>query len=305
MPSTRNRRWILAVFFVTVFPVSAVHFSCVAVLGPGSWGSGVEEKDPILQSVRERPDLARYVEEWETVRKTSDEAPATSPVWAVEALGDRVSDIVWADRIKETGHAVLLTADGSNWTEHQSLSLFEGSGAMLREAAIPRDMIVERPTLLKKGDEVILVLGRWNSWAVSPTQKLSRYTKSWFDATLRPENSLYLYDLETEDLEILSPGGGLQPSPDRTKALIVRSGALGTTLHSLHVWEPGSGHIETIASLSEADPGSGRSFDYGWSSDSKAVFIWGAAGGFRPRARQHHELRWIYLAAEKELFSIE
>ena len=305
MPDNRNRRWILAVFFVTVFPLSAVHFSCVAVLGPGSWGSGVEEKDPILQSARERPDLAPYIEEWETVRKTSEEAPATSPVWAVEALGDREGDIVWVDRIEETGHAVLLTTDGSNWTEGQNLYVSEGSEAPLREVEIPGDMIIERPTLLRKGNEVILVLGRWNSWAVSPTQKLSRYSKSWFDPTLRPENSLYVYDWVTGMPEMLCPGGGLKPSPDRAKAAIVRSGALGTTLHSLHIWEPVSGEIETIVSLSEADPGSGRSFDYGWSADSKAVFIWGSAGGFRPRAREPRELQWIYFEAEKKIFSIQ
>ena len=305
MPSPRDRRWILAVFFVTVFPLTVVHFSCVAVLGPGSWGSGVEEKEPAVESARERPDLAPYAQEWEAVRDASGEAAADPPDWAIEVLGDRGGDIVWADRLDENGPAALLTSGGNNWTEQQQLFLSEGSEAAPREVEIPADMIVRHPTFLRKGDQVLLVLGRWNSWAVSPTQKLRRYGKSWFDPTLRPENSLYAYDPKTETLEMLGPGGGLKPSPDRTKAVIVRSGALGTTLHSLHVWEPASDQIETVVSLSEADPGSGRSFDCGWSSDSQAVFIWGSAGGFRPRAREPRELKWIYVAAEKKLFSIE
>ena len=304
MPSNRNRRWIWAVFFVTVFPVFAVHFSCVAVLGPGSWGSGVEEKAPLIEPARRRPDLAPYVEQWEAARN-AEQATEAFPAWAIESLGDREGDIVWADRTDENGDAVVLTAGGKNWTEQQRLYLSTGSEAGLREVEIPSEMILRHPTFLKSGDQVKLVLGRWNSWAVSPTQKLSRYRKSWFDPTLRPEYSLFAYDEETGAFEILGPGGDLKPSPDRTKAVIVRSGALGTTLHSLHVWEPGSGAMETIASLSEADPGSGRSFDYGWSTDSKAVFIWGSAGGFRARAQERRELQWIYMAAEKKVFSID
>ncbi len=305
MASNRNRRWIWAVFFVTVFPVSAVHFSCVAVLGPGSWGSGVEEKEPLMEAARERPDVVPYIEQWEAARNAEQAAEASPLAWAVELLGDREGDIVWADRTNEYGDTVVLTASGKNWTEQQRLYLSTGSEAGLREVEIPAEMILRRPTFLKNGGPTQLIVGRWNSWAVSPTRKLSRYRKSWFDPSLRPENSLFAYDDKTGAFEMLGPGGGLKPSPDRTKAVIVRSGALGTTLHSLHVWEPGSGAIETIASLSEADPGSGRSFDYGWSADSKAVFIWGSAGGFRARAQDRRELRWIYLAAEKKLFSID
>ncbi len=304
MASNRNRRWIWAVFFVTVFPVAVVHFSCVAVLGPGSWGSGVEEKEPLMEPARGRPDLAPYVEQWEAARNAGQTAEV-SPAWAVESLGVRAGDIVWADRFEGTGQSVLLTAGGGNWTEQQRLYLSTGPEAELREVEIPAEMILRRPTLLKSGGQTQLIVGRWNSWAVSPTQKLSRYRKSWFDPTLRPEHSLFAYDEETGAFEMLGPGGGLKPSPDRTKAVIVRSGALGTTLHSLHVWEPGSGAMETIASLSEADPGSGRSFDYGWSTDSKAVFIWGSAGGFRARAQDRRELQWIYMAAEKKVFSID
>ena len=164
MPSPRNRRWILAILFVTVFPVTAVHFSCVAVLGPGSWGSGVEEKEPALQSARERPDLAPYAQEWEAVRDASGEAAADPPDWAIEVLGDRGGDIVWADRLDENGPAALLTAGGNNWTEQQRLFLSGVSEAALREVEIPADMIVRRPTFLRKGDQVLLVLGRWNSW---------------------------------------------------------------------------------------------------------------------------------------------
>ena len=302
MPAARHRRWIGAVFFVIVFPLAAVHFSCVAVLGPGSWGSGVEQKEPTVHPAEQRVDLAAYADEWETNRHA---APASPPGWAVERLEDQEEELVWADRLKETGHAALLTSGGKNWTEKQKLYVSESSAAPFQQVEIPSGMILQRPAFLWKGAEAMLAVGRWNSWAVSPTEKLSRYGKSWFNPALRPENSIYIYGWEAGVFEILGPGGGLQPSPDRSQALIVRSGALGTTLHSLHVWNPGAGHVETIASFSEVDRGSGRSFDYGWSSDSKAVFIGGAAGGFRPRDRERRELRWIYLTAEKKTYSIE
>lgn len=304
MPSTRNHRWIWAVFFVTVFPATAIHFSCVAVLGPGSWGSGVEEKEPLVEAAGERPDLAPYVEQWKAARDAGPVAE-TSPPWVVASLGDREGDVVWADRVADNGDAVVLTAGGGNWTEQQRLFVSRGTKTELREVEIPAGMILRHPTFLKSEGQTRLIVGRWNSWAVPPMQKLSRYSKSWFNSTLRPEHSLFAYDDEMGAFEMLGPGGGLKPSPDRSQAVIVRSGALGTTLHSLHVWEPASGTIETVASISEADPGSGRSFEYGWSADSKAVFIWGSAGGFRPRAQDRRELQWIYVTAEKKIFSIE
>ena len=60
------RRWLPAVLLVIFFPLAAVHFSCVAVLGPGSWGSGVEEKTPELLQAGGKPELLRYVDEFST-----------------------------------------------------------------------------------------------------------------------------------------------------------------------------------------------------------------------------------------------
>ena len=195
MPSTRNHRWIWAVFFVTVFPATAIHFSCVAVLGPGSWGSGVEEKEPLVEAAGERPDLAPYVEQWKAARDAGPVAE-TSPPWVVASLGDREGDVVWADRVADNGDAVVLTAGGGNWTEQQRLFVSRGTKTELREVEIPAGMILRHPTLLKSEGQTRLIVGRWNSWAVPPMQKLSRYSKSWFNSTLRPEHSLFAYDDE-------------------------------------------------------------------------------------------------------------
>ena len=64
MPAAKNRRWIWAVLFVVLFPLFATHFSCIAVLGPGTWGSGLEEKLPSIVPGNSNPRVAGYAKEF-------------------------------------------------------------------------------------------------------------------------------------------------------------------------------------------------------------------------------------------------
>ena len=113
MSCNQNYRWIWAVLFVTVIPIVAVHVSCVAILGPGSWGSGVEEKMPAIQSIYEKPALSTYLKEWEHLSNTTEEMPTNIAPWAIEILGDLKEELVSADRIKATGRAAMLTTSSN------------------------------------------------------------------------------------------------------------------------------------------------------------------------------------------------
>ena len=293
-----KRRWVPVVLLVILFPVAAVHFSCVAVLGPGSWGSGVEEKAPELLEAGSKPELRQYIAEFA-------EEQAARPEWEGDS-SQLEGTVVFTDHLEDGEVWMIQTArDGGNWTQGQRVYLRSNGDKGFHELDITRNMIVDRPTLLREGSAVRLVYGRWNSWAIRPLQKISRYLRSYFNGSLLPEYSLYLYDIAGGTTRYLGPGGTLKASPDRGKAAFLRSGSLGTSLHSIHVWDLETGDTETVLSLTEADPGSGRSFDYRWSGDSRVLHISGGTGGFVARSANPVELNLIYLLEEKAVYTVE
>ena len=88
-----KRRWVPVVLLVILFPVAAVHFSCVAVLGPGSWGSGVEEKTPALLAAGSKPALRQYIPEFA-------EEQAAQPEWEGDS-SQLEGMVVFTDHLEE------------------------------------------------------------------------------------------------------------------------------------------------------------------------------------------------------------
>ena len=182
-----KRRWVPVVLLVVLFPLAVVHFSCIAVLGPGSWGSGVEEKTPEVLAAGSKPELLHYTSEF------AAQEPAR-PEWKGDSSGLEGA-VVFTDHLEEEDLWVIQTArDGGDWTQDQHVYLRLPGADRFRELDITRGMIVDRPTLLRKGSSVLLVYGRWNSWAIPALHKISRYLRSYLDASLRPEYSLYIHD---------------------------------------------------------------------------------------------------------------
>jgi hypothetical protein len=71
------------------------------------------------------------------------------------------------------------------------------------------------------------------------------------------------------------------------------------------VWRVDADAPEPVPSLWETDPGSGRSFGYGWSADSQALRIEGATQGFaRFGARRYRTLRVVYLVDSGRLLDL-
>ncbi len=316
MSAKKKKSWILAILVATVFPAIAFHASCVAVLGPGSWGSGLEERIPEFLPAASNPAVQAYAQEFSG---HPEEKPRLDLPEGLDPATLR-GTVVWVDALDEAGLWVIQTYDGKNWTEGQRVYLWANSGPQaaerreranpgtprLEEIGIGRVRIVERPTLIRQGDTMALVYGRWHSWAIPATEKLTRYARSWLDPELRPEFSLYIYDVESRRSEYFGPGHVLKASPSRRHGAILRSGALRAGYYSIHVWNFASGDVKAVLSLREADEGSGQSFDYRWSADSKALQIKGMTGGFeRRKPVPAREFNLIYLDEQQAVYELQ
>jgi hypothetical protein len=305
MPPKKNRRWIFAVLVATVFPAIAFHVSCVAALGPGTWGSGLQEKLPELLPLRSSPEAQAYAREF------SERSEEGGKLGLPELGGPETSDAeapwkgtpIWADT--RQGLWAIQTYEGDNRTQGQHLYLWDESSRGLEEIRLPVGWIVENPALIERQGEVAVVYGRWNSWALSPTGKLGRYARSWFEPQLRPEYSFYIYDPSSQATEYAGPGHSLRVSPDHKRGVMLRSGASAAGYYSIHIWRFDSDQIQTILSLREADEGSGRSFGYRWSLDSRAIDISGATGGFKRRQREARHFHLIYLVDSQQVYEVE
>ena len=74
--------------------------------------------------------------------------------------------------------------------------------------------------------------------------------------------------------------------------------------YSLHVWDFETDEVETVLSLRESDPGSGRSFEYRWSGDSRAFQLTGRTSGFERRNPEGRDLNLIYLIGDSNLYEV-
>ena len=80
MHSAGSKRWIFAVLLALLFPALAIHASCVAVLGPGNWGSGMEEHIPEILTDQSHPALDGYRSEFSNGTPLAEQtAPAAPP----------------------------------------------------------------------------------------------------------------------------------------------------------------------------------------------------------------------------------
>ncbi len=299
MPAANNKRWIWAVLLAVLFPIFAIHFSCVAIMGPGTWGSGLEEKLPEIIPAASNARLSPYLEEFANLsRETSSD---------VELPGDAGTlpgRAIYSDHIEPEGLWVVQTHEGKRWVDEQRVILLRGGDTEPKRAAIPDGMIVENPVFIRRGGRVMLVFSRWQSWFLPMAGKVRRFWRSVFDETLRPEYSLYLYDLDRQQSTYWGPGHTLLASPDRQRALLLRSGAMAGGYYSIHLWDFETDKLETIVSLRESDPGSGRSFEYLWSADSRAFQLTGRTGGFERRKREGRDLNLIYLVGDPNLYAV-
>lgn len=268
--SQRNRKWPLAILAAVAFPALVLHGTCVSVLGPGTWGSGLVETPPDLKAPT--PAVEAYRQEFQAdarITETGEEAMASQTPAGL--TGSIVWTHAWDDR-------VLYLTEGAE-PSRRRLYVADTSSTP-REVALPSGHLVAHPQWTADG----IVYVRWNPWAVPPASKLRRYVASWFDPSLRPEASLYGDSSDTGDWRFLMPGHSLAVSPDGRRAALLRSGALLAGYYSVHVWQIGSSDAPAIVSLREHGSGATKSFQIRWSADSSALHLQGRTGGFDRRS---------------------
>jgi len=101
----------------------------------------------------------------------------------------------------------------------------------------------------------------------------------------------------------LTDGGYCKASQDHSHVAFWRADESG--FHSFHILDLRSGNIDDVISMWESDPGSGISWDWGWSADSKAIYIEGACGGFyHHRKWEYKQLDLIYLVNTRQMLQV-
>jgi hypothetical protein len=168
MRSKPTRRGLFAVLLAVLFPALAIHVSCVAVLGPGTWGSGMEEKVPELRPAASNPAVEPYAREFrasetgqdnETARAepqnslsepedateshtaapqaelppAGPQSPAESenPLTEAALAGLQTTlagKVFWTDRLESENLTLIATHEGPTWGENQHFYLRQGSG---------------------------------------------------------------------------------------------------------------------------------------------------------------------------------
>ncbi len=298
MPGTKgDRGWILAVLTAVLFPAIVLHSTCIAVMGPGTWGSGVQEvapelREPTATAEEYGREIAQYA------AKVDSNDSMIEPAAGVEMLGR----IKWVHRSE--GRIVYLTDDVTSEARRQRLYIAESG--RLRQLALPRDHVVVRPQWA--GERVIYE--RWNPWAVPAPGKLRRYVASWADPSLRPEAALYASTTAQGGWRLVMPGHSLAVSPNGRYAAFLRSGALLAGYYSVHVWRLDAEDAPPILSLREHDGKGTGSFTVRWSEDSKALLIHGRTDGYSRRGSRDGggpdgiPVNLLYLTADRTVYDL-
>ncbi len=288
---------MFAILTAVLFPAVVFHGTCIAVLGPGTWGSGMEETLPEFH--KPTPALRQLVESLETARSPVQGNSEGAEAPELAGLPGRVR---WTNTTN--GRRVYLTesADGGGARQR----LFADSGNGLHEVGLPGGFIVARPQSV--GHTIIAEC--WNPWAIPPTRKLARYVASWADPKLRPEVAIYQFELASGDWHYVMPGHSLTIAPNRKHATVLRSGALLAGYYSIHLWEIPTGRAPAILSLREHGGRGSQSFSFRWTDDSSAFQILGSTDGFERRSSQRGSgpggiaINLLYVLGDNSLYDL-
>jgi|TARA_Y100000294_G_scaffold87547_1_gene81768 hypothetical protein len=118
--------------------------------------------------------------------------------------------------------------------------------------------------------------------------------------------TVHALDIKSKELKYLFSGHTLDISPDRRYVIYLSSKDPWAGYHPMQLYDIKMGRSSHVMSLWEVDPGSGLSFQYKWSQDSKAFLIIGATLGFnKKRNGPPQRFNKIYHLDTKLLYDIE
>ena len=292
-------RWRWAVLAgAAVLALVGGHYLWFGLFGPPArWGTGVVGVDPRLEPAG--PGASEPAGGW-----APDAAATLQARLAAVALGGVVGKPFQLDVDAATGAGVVQTSGGPSWTQGQRLYVRVDAAAPWRELALPTGLMLSDATLIRRGGRPVVVASAWQPWW--PYERsYGRFIGSLIDRPRRAEHAVYLLDLDGGAPRYLFPGEALELSPDRRAIAYVTSENDHAGYHTVAVWRVDADAPEPVLSLWEMDPGSGRSFGYGWSLDSRALRIDGATQGFaRFGAGRYRTLRLVYLVESRRLIDL-
>lgn len=295
MRARLTRKWIAACAAIVglgLLRYGLLHYGWFRLTGPPlGWGSDVALGLPVF-SDRDPGEVEAYLPGYRAPSSSATASASPPP----DSAGDGVVGKPFhRDSAPGCGLSVLQTHAGRVWGEEQHFYIQRHDGAGWREVLLPRAMKLQGATIVCPPSGAVVLLSRWNSWFPPDYE---RFLRSVFASELRAEFAVYALDLERGDLKYLFPGHGLVPSPDRRWVAYLTSLNGVSGFHNIKLYDVRTGRSARVLALAEADPGSGVSFGYDWSADSKALLITGRASGFT-------SLRIVYLVDTGELFDLE
>ena len=269
-----------------------VHFAWFSLFGPPEWFQGVRQRLPETSSLQLGSDYDVYRRELDAPRSPSlGNPPQRMPpdlqgeVHRSDFFRDGSTGVVWS-KDAERDHFRLWSSSAGQWSD------------------VPLPPGVTGVIVVPGGDAPRLLVTRRQWWWPYG----SNYGRFWLALArreLRPNAALVVVDPGSGHRRFLCAGSGPVASPDRTRVAFMRSERGG--YHSIHVWRAADDGLSTVASVWEADPGSGPSFGYRWSADSRVLFVRGSSLGFdgsRP-ARRRIDVRLLYDTETDRLASLD
>jgi len=119
------------------------------------------------------------------------------------------------------------------------------------------------------------------------------------------EFTIFRHSLKTGQSKALTRGHGALISPDARRIVFLRSSYTGK--HQIFVAKLNEKvEADCILKITEGDPGSGRSFDYYWSSNSNYVLVAGEAREANVQnAIRNGKINLVYGVRGKKYYSVE
>jgi len=261
---------------------SASLVSVVILIGCAGCGSKDEtvQKLPAFTPLTNAPALERYVTEFAS---PTPQGELLIPVQRHLIAGGVIS----VDHNTNCWLWLIRSHTGSNYYDGQRLYLYSDKSAQFSEVKAFNGLGVREAFVLsdQNGEHPFILA------SVRPTNAL------WWVGELLTNN------LRSNAVLRMTAGDRCKVAPDHLKVGFWRANSEG--FHSFHVWDLSTGCIENVISMWETDPGSGTSWQWEWSADSKALHIQGTCSGFsRSRAGGRKEFDLLYLVDTKQVFSL-
>jgi hypothetical protein len=183
---------------------------------------------------------------------------------------------------------LIRSHSGSAYFEDQKLYLYSEKSNSLKELTVYLGTRFEGAVVLcdEPGEEPLILTTIW-----PPNSR-------WYTM------ELWTNRVGTTASSRLTVGGSFKVSPDHSKVAFWRTDGEG--FYSLHLWDVGTRAIEDVISLWELDRGSGTSWDWTWSADSKVLNVQGVCGGFhQKREGGRNQFNFLYVVKEKKMYYID